>query len=272
MITKDIKISKMLNAYPQTLEVLVEASPHFSKLNNKILRKTLASRVTVEQAAKIADVDLESLLNNLNNSVKGNTVKQKFDENFNHEEVKTEKFRPEFLNNIDEEKLKKLDVRSIINSGKDPFIDIMNFIEDLGDNNRFLLINSFEPIPLYSVLEKKGFDYYSEKDEGIYKVYFFRSQNNKEVKTESGDEDDTNDKHDFTNVVEINVRGLEPPEPMIKILEILPQVDMNTVLLVHHHREPMMLYPKLEERGFRAVSNKIEENYYKVIITKKIIS
>jgi hypothetical protein len=31
----------------------------------------------------------------------------------------------------------------------------------------------------------------------------------------------------------------------------------------------MMLYPKLEERGYEAVSNKIEENYFKVVITKK---
>lgn len=30
-----------------------------------------------------------------------------------------------------------------------------------------------------------------------------------------------------------------------------------------------MLYPKLEERGFEAISNKIEDNYYKVLIFKK---
>lgn len=62
MITKELKISKMLNAYPQTLEVLLETSPHFNKLNNKVLRKTLASRVTVEQAAMIAGVNLDLLL------------------------------------------------------------------------------------------------------------------------------------------------------------------------------------------------------------------
>mgnify|MGYP003530020924 FL=1 len=57
MITKDMKISKLLAEYPQTLELLVKFSPHFSKLNNKILRKTLASRVNVEQAADIAGVN-----------------------------------------------------------------------------------------------------------------------------------------------------------------------------------------------------------------------
>ena len=69
MILKNNKISEMLNAYPQTLDVLLEASPHFSKLNNKILRITLAKRVTVEQTTKIADVDLNNLLFKLNKSI-----------------------------------------------------------------------------------------------------------------------------------------------------------------------------------------------------------
>ena len=49
MITKDMKISKLLAEYPHTLELLVNFSPHFAKLKNKILRKTLASRVNLEQ-------------------------------------------------------------------------------------------------------------------------------------------------------------------------------------------------------------------------------
>ena len=74
---------------------------------------------------------------------------------------------------------------------------------------------------------------------------------------------------DFKKVIEIDVRDLAPPEPMIKVLESLTDVDEETVLVVHHHREPAMLYPKLEERGYAAMTNMIEENYYKVVITKK---
>jgi TusA-related sulfurtransferase len=70
-------------------------------------------------------------------------------------------------------------------------------------------------------------------------------------------------------VIELDVRELVPPEPMMKILENINRVDEKTILLVHHHREPLMLYPKLEERGYEAVTNKISENYYKVVIKKK---
>jgi hypothetical protein len=62
MITKEMKISDILNKYPETLEVFVRISPHFKKLENKLLRKALASRVNVEQAASIANVDLKQLL------------------------------------------------------------------------------------------------------------------------------------------------------------------------------------------------------------------
>ena len=65
------------------------------------------------------------------------------------------------------------------------------------------------------------------------------------------------------------MRELAPPEPMIKILENIFKVDEKTVMVVHHHREPMMLYPELEKRGYTAITNKIDENYYKVVITKK---
>ena len=258
----------MLNAYPQTLEVLLEASPHFSKLNNKILRKTLATRVTVEQAAKIAEVDLNNLLFKLNKSINLGVDKMAAQMNTEEEKIIGNN-KPEFLKYIDKQKIKKLDVRSIIDSGKDPFIDILSFIKELGEDDIFLLVNSFEPIPLYSVLEKKGFIHFTEKNENVFEVYFYKSESSKNPKVEDDNEQSDHKEYDLSNVIEIDVRELEPPEPMVKILETLSQVDENTLLLVHHHREPMMLYPKLEERGYQAVTNKIKENYYKVVITKK---
>ena len=258
----------MLNAHPQTLDVLLEASPHFNKLNNKILRKTLATRVTVEQAAKIADVELDDLLTKLNKSINIDIKKTEIQMN-NKEGKIIANNKPEVLNNIDNAKLKKLDVRSIIDSGKDPFIDIMSFIKELGEDDIFLLVNSFEPIPLYSVLEKKGFDHFTEKNENVFEVYFYKAELIKNPEAEDDKEQSADKEYDLSNVIEIDVRELGPPEPMIKILETLSEVDEKTLLLVHHHREPMMLYPKLEERGYQAVTNKIEDNYYKVVITKR---
>jgi hypothetical protein len=52
-------------------------------------------------------------------------------------------------------------------------------------------------------------------------------------------------------VAHIDVRGLNPPEPMLAILRLLEQPDCGTTVIVHHEREPLFLYPELDERGWR---------------------
>ncbi|MBU2494225.1 MAG: DUF2249 domain-containing protein [Bacteroidetes bacterium] len=178
--------------------------------------------------------------------------------------------KPVALNNLNKDKVKVLDVRPIINSGKDPFTDIMSFLKDIKDDEIFLLKNSFEPLPLYAVLGKKGYEHFTEINETVYEVYFYKTVNDQNIEVNrNGSSEIIESQNDLTNVIEIDVRDLEPPEPMVKILEAIQQVDGNSLLVVHHHREPMMLYPKLEERGYQAITNKIDENYYKVVITKK---
>jgi len=171
---------------------------------------------------------------------------------------------------FDENKIIEFDVRPILENGKDPFHDIMEQLKSLASDEVLLIVNSFEPMPLYTVLGSKGYEHETVNEDGIWKIYFYQDssksideQKGKEVLKETlGSEE----------IVEIDVREMAPPEPMMKILETLPKIKNNTILLVHHHREPMMLYPKLEEKGYKAICNKIEENYYKVLISKKEIS
>lgn len=50
---------------------------------------------------------------------------------------------------------RRLDVRKIEG---EPFGPIMDELEALQQKERLLLINSFEPEPLYDVLDERGFD------------------------------------------------------------------------------------------------------------------
>lgn len=70
-------------------------------------------------------------------------------------------------------------------------------------------------------------------------------------------------------VLELDVRGLEPPEPMMRILEAIGKLPANALLLVHHHGEPVPLYEKPVHRGFEATATKVNEQYYKIMIQKK---
>ena len=52
------------------------------------------------------------------------------------------------------------------------------------------------------------------------------------------------------DAVHIDVRGLAPPEPMIAILRLLDGGELDTALVAHLDREPIFLYPELEDRGW----------------------
>jgi hypothetical protein len=48
--------------------------------------------------------------------------------------------------------------------------------------------------------------------------------------------------------VHIDVRGLPPPQPLVAILRLVHSLaDGRTPVVVHHDRDPVMLYPELAE-------------------------
>jgi hypothetical protein len=52
------------------------------------------------------------------------------------------------------------------------------------------------------------------------------------------------------DAIHIDVRGLEPPEPMRVILRLIDAEEIETALIAHLDREPIFLYPELNERGW----------------------
>jgi len=50
--------------------------------------------------------------------------------------------------------------------------------------------------------------------------------------------------------VHIDVRGLQPPEPMVAILRMLDFGEAGSVVIAHLDREPIFLYPELDDRGW----------------------
>lgn len=51
-------------------------------------------------------------------------------------------------------------------------------------------------------------------------------------------------------LIELDARGLEPPQPMMKILEAVAVLPAGATLVAHTDRQPLLLYPLLEQRGF----------------------
>ncbi|GAA0679667.1 DUF2249 domain-containing protein [Natronoarchaeum mannanilyticum] len=68
---------------------------------------------------------------------------------------------------------RELDVREI---DGEPFGDIMSALEDLPDGETLTLVNSFEPVPLYEVLERKGYAHETTQvDDDLWRVEIERA-------------------------------------------------------------------------------------------------
>jgi uncharacterized protein (DUF2249 family) len=56
-----------------------------------------------------------------------------------------------------------LDVRPVLEQGDEPFVQIMEAAETIKPGNTLLLIAPFEPVPLYEVLQARGFLHETEE-------------------------------------------------------------------------------------------------------------
>jgi len=66
----------------------------------------------------------------------------------------------------------------------------------------------------------------------------------------------------------LNNRGLTPPQPMIRTLEKLDEMQKGDRLTINNDRQPMFLYPELDERGYSYETTQLPDGSYQIIITK----
>lgn len=180
---------------------------------------------------------------------------------------------PTHLQRLDERKIRVLDVRPLLIGGREPFQKIMQAVDRLEADEVLRLEAPFEPTPLYGVLARKGLDHWGREvpdadgKEGYWEVYFYRW---KPMEEGSADGDDRERPHPGRGEIrEIDVRGLEAPEPLELVLANLESLVYGEVLLVHHHRNPLILFDILDERGYAQRSTQLEEDYWQIRIWRR---
>lgn len=69
-----------------------------------------------------------------------------------------------------------------------------------------------------------------------------------------------------TQEILVDARGLEPPEPMEKVLQTLDLLRPGQSIRLLLHREPFPLYPLLAERGYRHATRMETDGSYVILI------
>ena len=67
----------------------------------------------------------------------------------------------------------------------------------------------------------------------------------------------------------LDVRGLEPPQPLEQALEASALLAPGQRLRMIHHREPCLLYPLLEKRGFCHRTADADADRFELLIWRK---
>lgn len=279
-ISASTKISALIKANPNSIEAIVAINKHFEKLRNPILRKILASRVTIADAAKIGKCSVNDFFEKLiplgfivspdPAQISNNTI--------------TAKVRPVFMQKISAVNTITLDVRAGLASGNDPFQKIIETLASMPLDNFLLIINTFEPSPLINVLKRKGFDYYTEEvHKDLFHTYFginstfidlHETIDNVEVQFHQFESNVMQQNNDFDSRLDtfigkmktVDVRHFEMPLPMVTILQELENLDSGVALFVHHKKIPQFLLPELEERGFKWLIREDGEGDVKLLI------
>jgi uncharacterized protein (DUF2249 family) len=243
-ISANTRISTLIRANQGVIEAIASINKHFHKLRNPLLRKVLASRITIADAARIGGTEVGVIFDKLKplgfvSEKPGVAAKIPA-------ATPVPQLPPVGI---------MLDVRQALEEGHDPFKEIMEAAAHVSENHSLLVINTFEPIPLLAILGKKGFGHYTTQLEAnLVHTYFYRSgqaegandtmARNPAVSFESLQQQYHN------GLLELDVRNLEMPLPMVAILEALPNLNPPQALLVYHRRVPQYLLPQLSERGF----------------------
>lgn len=265
-ITFDTKISKIINHSPEAIDQIASVNKHFEKLRNPILRKLLASRVTIKDAARIGGCEpmilIEKLcaigftFNGQNKPIESNLSTERPDAIPSHLFI-----------------VKTIDIQPFLDANTDPFDTIMNETSELKDGECIEIISPFKPIPLERVLAKKGYAIYSTTTDQIFKTYFVKEkgQPNQEEPSESMiSADSLNEKMASINenLVYLDVSQMEMPLPMVTILSQLENLQDGQALHVKHRKIPQYLLPELKERKFEILIHERNSLEYDLLIFK----
>jgi len=68
------------------------------------------------------------------------------------------------------------------------------------------------------------------------------------------------------NEILVDARGLEPPQPMERVMQTLALLRPGQSIRLLLHREPFPLYPILTERGYRYDTRMEADGSYVILI------
>jgi hypothetical protein len=266
LINPDTKIAAILKHHPEAIDAIISLSAKFNALRNPLLRKLMAGRTSIATAAKMGGCTLDDFFRLLV------PLGFEVDTKQTAGTPELQKPKPEIISQLSSQQIHTLDVRPVIDAGKDPLSGILQKLKEVKQGEALLIINSFEPIPLIQLLKKQGFDAFVETIEpDCIHSYFYRTESMGDglpaILTTSEDFDEALNR--FAGKLDlIDVQHLPMPMPMQVILQRLDQLPGDHALFVFHKRIPVFLLPELADRQLSYRVKELSDSEVQLLIFK----
>jgi uncharacterized protein (DUF2249 family) len=167
---------------------------------------------------------------------------------------------------MSDDDLTLLDVRDDLRAGREPLARILAAVDALPPGRGLRLYATFEPIPLYRVLARRGFAHEARRlGGGDWEILFRPEEGTRGAPQDGRARADADDSDWPPPATHLDNRGLAPPEPMMRILQTLEDLAPGEVLAAINDREPMFLLPELEARGHRIRIQRRDDGVYLTI-------
>lgn len=266
-IDSNTRIKVLLDADMKgVMDRLIKLNSNFSKLRNPVLRNLLARRVTIAEACKIVGCSQQDFFNSMK------TIGFTIDE----EVAVSERTNENEIDFSRKTMVYELDVRPQLSKNEDPLKDILWLAKKMGVGERLKIINSFEPIPLIKLLAEKGFFVFCEVMRENLVITWFEKTRDEINAAQLTDEleievppklfDKVKSRFSQDKIKYLDVRGLEMPKPMLRILDFAAHLKADELLYVYHKKLPVYLLPELTKKGLIYLLNPKENHEVDILI------
>ena len=275
IITARTKISELIKVNSKSVDAIASLAKPLEKLKNPILRKIMASRVTIGEAAKMGGTTVEEFKRVLL------PLGFNFEQEVSTKENVASEQKPAWLQQANQADIDFYDVRPVIDNGADPLKEILGRFKTTQPGKILCIINNFVPTPLIHLLkqEKAEASFVETISDKEFNTYFLKkekevddSPKTSEEKLQMHDEQSfelIGDEFSKERTKQIDVRELEMPGPMEMILSELQNLPAGNALYINHKRVPVYLLEELADKNYQVHIHNKEKGDVRMLIFKK---
>ena len=248
-LTTDMLLVDVIAGDAEAIHRLIGLNPVFAVLLDPDHRNAMVGQIRLGEAARVAEVPFDTLCAVL----QGKSAAAAAD--LSSRPWRKRAVPGDWFEQAERLSAPHLDVRPLLASGQDPFAEVMSASAKVPPGGFLVVDAPFDPAPLRRVLAGKGFTSLGRQmGPGHWRICWRREEPAAvEAEAETPMPRPGPEPWKAADGAHLDVRGLQPPEPMTRVLDLIDQGGLDSLVL-HHDREPVLLYPMLAERGWSCLS------------------